>query len=980
MAAAFSNSGSGHHQQQPQQQSNQRSVSIYSILWRLHFKPIIPALLCYLNTAVTTALLPLLIRALIRFAQASYHSVHGSPSTPGASAASEHSSWYGYGLIIVYTVALMGINFFDEYASLVCLSTGQKLRVQFASQMLSKIFRISQQSRSKMSIGSLINLVGSDSAILMRAFGRIPSMVISLIQMSISIVILFVFLGSPALVGCALLVLYYPLQQWLAMRIYKIRKRLATVTDERIRLIRETLQGIRVVKCFVWESAMIDRVAVLHILLLDDPLSAVDANVGRALFDQCLSNEAPLAENKTRILVTHQLSVLPRVDYIVCLDGGRIVEQGTFHDLMARRGNLFEMVSIYNNQAHQTDIEVTQRSNCSTIRLNESTASVELRTESFGAKERVQSLMQAEEQEVGSVPFRVLQMYVSAAGGFAVIVALLPLLILSHTSTVGADLWLSAWTMGHFPALPMYANILMYIGLGLAYGLFLLIAQLIGCIAGQAAAKLIHSQTLKCVLYAPMVWFDTTKIGQTLSRFSDDTGQVDSILPPEMVSLLELLISCIGPLIVISVLFPFFLIPCIVVVPFIVYFGMLFVRSIREMKRYRSRAQSSAAAYFSEMLNGVNVITSFGLQSSVLNRFHSLLDETTRVEFHAMCMYRWIRLYPALCADLLALSAGILLVHARNDTPSSIVGLVMTYCLRFVHIWPTVFRRLPLLEDALISVERLHQYMHIETEPECIIDAENRAIEEWKPSSGAVEFRNVVFRYRPGLEPVLHSVSFSIKAGEKIGVVGRTGASKSTLVQVLSRLYHISERDRLSGGIFIDGVDASTISLRDLRSSIAVIPQDPVLFRGSIRFNLDPFGRFDDADLNQALDSVGLAGHSDIGLDSLVSEGGANLSAGQSQLLCLARTMLVKARIVVLDEATASVDAVVDEKIQLAIRTDFSACTVITIAHRLNTIMDYDRVIVMDAGQVVETGSPQGLLANPHSQFAQMAASHKSHS
>ncbi|KAI8871627.1 hypothetical protein GQ42DRAFT_133282, partial [Ramicandelaber brevisporus] len=339
---------------------------------------------------------------------------------------------------------------------------------------------------------------------------------------------------------------------------------------------------------------------------------------------------------------------------------------------------------------------------------------------------------------------------------------------------------------------------------------------------------------------AAMVWFDTTPIGRIVSKFSDDVSKVDSNLSAEMVSLLEMFISCLGPLIVIAALFPFFFIPCVVVVPFVVLCGILFIRCVREMKRHRMVAQSASAAYFSEMLNGINVITSFRLQDRVLDRFNSLLDMNTQIDFHGTCMYRWIRLYNALSANLLVLSAGILLVHFRHDTTPSTVGLVLAYCLRFVNIWPTLFRRLPIVEDSIISVERLNHYMYeIENEPG-VVDADDNtaaASSQWKPSGGAIEFRNVVFRYRPELDPVLHGVSFSIKAGEMVGVVGRTGASKSTLVQVLTRL-----DDSSGSGVFIDGVDTATVGLRELRASIAVIPQDPVLFCGTVRSNLDPLG------------------------------------------------------------------------------------------------------------------------------------------
>ncbi|KAI8871716.1 hypothetical protein GQ42DRAFT_120421, partial [Ramicandelaber brevisporus] len=346
-----------------------------------------------------------------------------------------------------------------------------------------------------------------------------------------------------------------------------------------------------------------------------------------------------------------------------------------------------------------------------------------------------------------------------------------------------------------------------------------------------------------------MAWFDTTPLGRIISRFSDDVDNVDSSLSSDTVAVLENIISSFGPLIVIAILFPIFFVPCVLVIPAFVYCGVLFVRSGRELRRHRNIAQSAAAAYFTEMLGGISIVTSFKLERKILMHFHSLLDPISQIDFHIMCMQRWIRLYPGIVSNLLALFAGVIVVYSRFDRHPSMAGFVMLYSLRFARIGPNMVRRMHHVEESMISVERLNHYMYeIETEPG-VVDADDNtaaAGSQWRLSGGAIEFRNVVFRYRPELEPVLHGVSFSITAGEMVGVVGRTGASKSTLVQVLTRLYHIGAQDRHEGsdgsgsGVFIDGVDTATVGLRELRASIAVIPQDPVLFHGTVRSNLDP--------------------------------------------------------------------------------------------------------------------------------------------
>ncbi|KAF9272029.1 hypothetical protein BGZ88_005288 [Linnemannia elongata] len=347
------------------------------------------------------------------------------------------------------------------------------------------------------------------------------------------------------------------------------------------------------------------------------------------------------------------------------------------------------------------------------------------------------------------------------------------------------------------------------------------------------------------------------------------------------------------------------------------------------------------------------------------------LDDSNRAHYLFQVGIRWVAFRTLTVGSLLIFMASLYVVGSRNTINAATAGLVLSYLTRTAS-------DMNWLESNMNSVERLVHYIkNLPQEPPTKTHPDLRSRLRYWPSQGAIEFRNVSMRYRPELPYVLRDVSFSVQAGQKIGVVGRTGAGKSSLIQALFLLSDLEQ-----GQVWLDGIDTRTLGTEDLRSSIAIIPQDPILFQGTFRYNLDPLSRHSEQELWQVLETSDLKTYvqqQEGGLDAEVQAQGENLSVGQRQLVCLSRALLAKSKVVVLDEATASVDLATDALIQRAIRHDFAASTVITVAHRINTIIDYDRILVMDGGEVAEFAAPQVLLRDSGSAFSKLVGETGSH-
>ncbi|KAI9280863.1 P-loop containing nucleoside triphosphate hydrolase protein [Umbelopsis sp. AD052] len=705
------------------------------------------------------------------------------------------------------------------------------------------------------------------------------------------------------------------------------------------------------------------------ILLLDDPLSAVDAHVGKHLFEKCICTALA---GKTRVLVTHQLHVLPKVDYILVMKDGEIAEEGTFTQLLENKNEFSVLMEEYGGVDHAEEEDVDE---VTTSAIKSEGKKV---TEETGPGVPSKALMTTEERNTGAVQAHIYKYWIDNAGGWLTVFVIVFFLCLMPTSNIGTNQWLSYWSsydapqgINQAPPTDYRTGYFMgvYAALGVAQAICNFMVSFCFSIAGVAAAKSLHGHAVKSIFRAPMSFFDTTPIGRIMNRFSKDIDAIDNLLADSMRQFFGTLIQAVGTFVLISVYFPVFLAPLFVLLV-LYYFAAIYYRSTsRELKRLDSILRSTIYAHFGESLSGLATIRAYREQTRFIKNNQDYTDLENRAYYLSITIQRWLAVRLETIANTMILFVTIFSVVYRMTLNPSTMGFVLSYSLSLTGTFNWTVRQWAEMENNFNSVERLWFYTKdIDQEAPARLD-DAKPPSDW-PTKGDISMRNVVFRYRKGLPAVLHNLSLDIKGGEKIGVVGRTGSGKSTIMIALFRLVELAE-----GQIFIDDVDISKMGLYDLRTRLAIIPQDPVLFHGTIRLNLDPFQKHTDQELWSALERSDLKHYISTcsgGLDADVSEGGENLSVGQRQLLCLARAMLTKARIIVMDEATASVDVKTDAFLQKALRIDFKNCTLLTIAHRLNTIIDYDRVLVLDNGVIKELDSPHNLLSDPNSAFSSM--------
>ncbi|GAA5994171.1 uncharacterized protein JCM10292_001909 [Rhodotorula paludigena] len=704
------------------------------------------------------------------------------------------------------------------------------------------------------------------------------------------------------------------------------------------------------------------------IVLLDDPLSAVDAHVGKHLFDKAICGALA---GKTRVLVTHALHFLPHVDYVICLDDGQITQEGTYADLVNDKTGAFsklmaEFGGEMDEKKVEEDVEKEEQA------VAEKTDAVE---EKKPEKAKAKALMQEEERAVGSVSGAVYaRIFRLAQGWFTFPLLLLSILFQQSAQVLGSYL-LVWWQEDEFnQSMGFYEGL--YAMLGVLQALFSFAIGLATTVIGYNVSKALHHDAITGVLRAPMSFFDTTPTGRILNRFSKDIDTIDNTLNDSFRMFVSTLASVAGSIVLIAIVQQWFLLVVACVLVLYGFAARFYRQSARELKRLDNLLRSSLYAHFSETLSGLSTVRAYGETDKFLKQNSSLLDLENRAYYLTIVNQRWLGLRLDFFGSCLTFAVAMFGVGTRTSVSPAQTGLVLSYILTISQAFSWMVRQGAEVENDLNSVERVLHYAHkLEREaPPVIEDA--RPPPEW-PAGGAIDFKNVVMSYRPDLPPVLKGLSLNIGAGEKVGVVGRTGAGKSSIMQTLFRVVELT-----SGSIEVDGIDISKIGLADLRKKIAIIPQDALLFNGTIRTNLDPFSEHQDAELYDALKRAWLVDQdqappaaeagareaaastpkaSRFTLDTVVEDEGGNLSVGERSLVSLARALVKDSKIIVLDEATASVDFATDSRIQSTIRSEFKDKTLLVIAHRLRTIIDSDRVLVMDAGAVAEFDTPLNL-------------------
>ncbi|KAL7635871.1 UNVERIFIED_CONTAM: hypothetical protein RMT77_013688 [Armadillidium vulgare] len=749
-----------------------------------------------------------------------------------------------------------------------------------------------------------------------------------------------------------------------------------------------------------------------EIFLLDDPLSAVDSHVGKHIFENVIGPTGIL-KNKTRILVTHGLTYLRKMDQIIVLKNGEISEQGTYAELLEKKGEFQEFLLQYlseGKEEEEEDLEEIKSELERTIgkqaverqisrkhRESESSADGKSklgglsRSGSIKQNEEIgmakangpaskltnkngtkvgEKLIETEKSETGKVSMAVYSYYIKAIGILSAALTVF-FYAASQGFAVGSNVWLSKWSEDSNSTVPSVRNkyLGVYGGLGVLQAVTILLGAFLGYYGTFKAAIKLHSNLLNNVVHLPTFFFDTNPIGRILNRFSKDLDTLDNTLPWNLRSWLMCVGQVIATLVVICYATPIFiavLIPTMILYYFV---QLVYVTTSRQLKRIESVSRSPIYSHFGETIQGASSIRAYGKQDEFI------LSSEQKVDFNQVSYYpsvianRWLAIRLEFIGNILTFFAALFAVMARGEISGGDVGLSVSYALSVTQTLNWLVRMTSDVETNIVAVERVKEYT--ETPQEAPWDIKDKKPPKDWPDQGLVEFKNYSTRYREGLDLVIKGIDCKVNPMEKVGIVGRTGAGKSSLTLALFRIIEPAD-----GTISIDGVDVAKIGLHDLRSKLTIIPQDPVLFSGTLRMNLDPFGSHSDQEVWNALE------HSHLkefvaGLNSKlqheISEGGENLSVGQRQLVCLARALLRKTKVLILDEATAAVDLETDDLIQETIRREFSDCTIITIAHRLNTIMDSTRVLVMDKGVIKEYDSPANLLQDPKSIFYGMA-------
>ncbi|MBA0715337.1 hypothetical protein Golax_014240, partial [Gossypium laxum] len=734
------------------------------------------------------------------------------------------------------------------------------------------------------------------------------------------------------------------------------------------------------------------------IYLLDDPFSAVDAHTSSELFKEYIMTALA---NKTVVFVTHQVEFLPTADLILVLKEGRIIQAGKYDELLQAGTDFKTLVSAHHEAIEAMDIPTHSSEESDENLLLDGQALLNKKSDLAGnnidslakevqdgasasdtkaikekkkAKRRKKQLVQEEERVKGRVSMKVYLSYMAAAYKGL----LIPLIVLAQTLfqflQIASNWWM-AWanpqTDGDQAKVGPMVLLVVYIALAFGSSWFIFMRAVLVATFGLAAAQKLFLSMLRSVFRAPMSFFDSTPAGRILNRVSIDQSVVDLDIPFRLGGFASTTIQLLG---IVGVMTKVTWQVLLLVVPMAIaclWMQKYYMASSRELVRIVSIQKSPVIHLFGESISGAATIRGFGQEKRFMKRNLYLLDCFARPFFCSLAAIEWLCLRMELLSTFVFAFCMILLVSfPHGSIDPSMAGLAVTYGLNLnarLSRWILSFCK---LENKIISIERIYQYSQIPSEAPPVIE-NSRPPSSW-PECGTIELLDLKVRYGENLPVVLHGVTCAFPGGKKIGIVGRTGSGKSTLIQALFRLI-----EPAGGRIIIDNIDISTIGLHDLRSRLSIIPQDPTLFEGTIRGNLDPLEEHSDHEIWEALDKSQLGDivrEKEQRLDTPVLENGDNWSVGQRQLVSLGRALLKQARILVLDEATASVDTATDNLIQKIIRTEFMNCTVCTIAHRIPTVIDSDLVLVLNDGRVAEFDTPARLLEDKSSMFLKLAS------
>ncbi|XP_010545620.1 PREDICTED: ABC transporter C family member 8 [Tarenaya hassleriana] len=709
------------------------------------------------------------------------------------------------------------------------------------------------------------------------------------------------------------------------------------------------------------------------VYLLDDPFSAVDAQTAGILFHECV---VETLREKTVILVTHQVEFLSEVDQILVMEDGRVTQSGTYGELL-KVGTAFQQLVSAHKDAVTVLPQVSNKKGDKDSHTKLGTIEVvENGEEEIVAKNIPEvQLTREEEKETGHVGWKPFLDYIRVSRGWF----LLWSSILGQVGFVALQAAATYW-LAFAIEIPKIGNTMLigiYSIISTLSAVFVYLRSFTTAHLGLKASKAFFSGFTSAVFKAPMLFFDSTPVGRILTRASSDLSAVDFDIPFSFIFVVAPIIELIATILIMASVTWQVIIVALLAMVATKYVQDYYLATARELIRINGTTKAPVMNYASETSLGVVTIRAFRTVERFFKIYLKLVDADAVLFFLSNTAMEWVILrIEALQNVTLFTCALLLILIPKGYVAPGLVGLSLSYALSLTQTQVFLTQWYCTLSNSIISVERIKQYMHIPAEPPAIVE-DRRPPSSW-PSNGTIQLQELKIRYRPNAPLVLKGISCTFKEGTRVGIVGRTGSGKSTLISALFRLV-----EPASGHILIDGIDICSIGLKDLRMKLSIIPQEPTLFRGCIRTNLDPLGLYSDDEIWQALEKCQLKATVSIyflglgflvsRLDNRVSDEGENWSVGQRQLFCLGRVLLKRNRILVLDEATASIDSATDATLQRIIREEFANCTVITVAHRVPTVIDSDMVMVLSFGNLVEYDEPSRLIES-NSSFSKLVA------
>ncbi|WJX74992.1 ABC transporter C member 13 [Trifolium repens] len=698
------------------------------------------------------------------------------------------------------------------------------------------------------------------------------------------------------------------------------------------------------------------------VIMLDDVLSAVDVQVARWILHNAILG--PLMKGKTRLLCTHNTQAISSADMIVVLDKGHLKWMGSSAEFPTSSYTAFSPLNEIDSTSHN-------QKSCSTNSSISKEQSLPDRI-IMDSLEGAEDVIEVELRKEGKVELRVYKNYAAFTGWFIAVIICLSA-ILMQASRNGNDLWLSYWVDTTTEDGQTSYSMSFYLAILCLFcimnSLFTLVRAFSFAFGGLQAATKVHNRLLSKLINAPVQFFDQTPGGRILNRLSSDLYTIDDSLPFIMNILLANFVGLLGIAIILSYVQVLFL---VLLLPFWYIYSRLqfFYRSTsRELRRLDSVSRSPIYTSFTETLDGSSTIRAFKSEDFFFAKFTDYVTLYQKTSYTEMVASLWLSLRLQLLAAFIISFIALMAVVGSHDslpinfgTPG-LVGLALSYAAPIVSLLGSFLTSFTETEKEMVSIERALQYMDIPQEEQagCL-----NLNPDW-PNQGVIEFQQVTLKYMPSLPASLCNLSFKIEGGTQVGIIGRTGAGKSSVLNALFRLTPIC-----AGSITVDGMDIRNIPVRELRTHLAIVPQSPFLFEGSLRDNLDPFKRNDDSKIWDALEKCHVKEEVEVagGLDILVKEGGMSFSVGQRQLLCLARALLKSSKVLCLDECTASVDIQTASLLQSTISSECKGMTVVTIAHRISTVINMDNILILDHGNMAEQGNPQILLKDGTSIFA----------